>query len=174
MSKKTTKKAKKQITKIESKTKDTDKTDQMLEISRIIRAPAERIYNAFTDPDAFAKFFPPHGFTGNVSEMNPVVGGKFKMVFKNFSTGSAQKFSGEYLELTPHSKIRYTTSFADPNMPGVIETIIDLISLGNVTEVKILMKGIAKEMPIQFAKMGWQESIQLLEQLVEPNIPDNP
>ena len=164
MSKKTTKKTeKKQETTNEPKT---------LYITRVIRAPVERVYKAFIEPDAMAKWLPPHGFTGKVTEMDARVGGLYKMTFTNFTTGSSHSFGGEFLELTPFSKIRYTDKFDDPNMPGVMETIIEFKKTIGGTEVLITQKGVPSPMPLEFAKMGWQESLQLLEQLVIPEIPD--
>ena len=165
MSKKTAKKTKKES---ESDLENT------LKISRVIRAPAERIYKAFLDPDAMAKWLPPHGFTGKVTESDVKIGGVYKMTFTNFTTGTSHSFGGKYLELTPYTRIRYTDIFDDPNMPGTMETIIELKELPIVgaTEIKITQKGIPAQMPVGFARMGWQESIMLLEQLVVPEIPD--
>ena len=169
MSKTQTKKPK-QGTKNKTETKK--EKDNVLVISRFIRAPAERVYKAFIDPDAMAKWLPPHGFTGKVTEMDAQVGGKYHMTFTNFTTGTSHSFGGEYLELTPYTRIRYTDIFDDPNMPGVMETTIELTSTFAGTEVTITQTGIPSQMPVEFAKMGWQESIQLLEQLVTPEIPD--
>ena len=165
MSKKQTKKPKK-----DSKQED----GNVLVISRIIRAPPERVYKAFIDPDAMAKWLPPHGFTGKVTEMNAQVGGNYKMTFTNFTTGSSHSFGGEFLELTPHSRISYTDKFDDPNMPGIITTTIEFTKTVAGTQVTITQKGVPSQIPIEFARMGWQESIALLEQLVTPEIPDNP
>ena len=169
MSKKTTKKAKKT-------TEKEPEQDQgnTLKISRVIRAPPERVYKAFLDPDAMAKWLPPHGFTGRVTESDVKVGGVYKMTFTNFTTGNSHSFGGKYLELTPYTKIRYTDVFDDPNMPGTMETTIELTKLpvSGTTEVKITQKNIPSQMPVEFARMGWQESLQLLEQLVIPEIPD--
>ncbi len=167
MSKKTTKTGNKQVKKTETPTKD-----DTLVITRVIRAPAERVYKAFIDPDAMAKWLPPHGFTGKVTKMDARVGGEYNMTFTNFTTGSSHSFGGEYLELTPFSRIRYTDKFDDPNMPGVMETIIEFTKIMSGTEVRITQKGVPSQIPLEFAKMGWQESIQLLEQLVVPEIPD--
>ena len=144
----------------------------VLKISRIIRAPAERIYKAFLDPDAMAKWLPPHGFTGKVTESDVRVGGHYKMTFTNFTTGNSHSFSGKYLELTPNTKIRYTDQFDDPSMPEIMETIIEFQPTQAGTRVLITQKGLSPKMPIDFATAGWQESLQLLEQLVIPEIPD--
>lgn len=168
MSKKTAKITKKPVKEPESA------PDNTLKISRVIRAPPERVYKAFLDPDAMAKWLPPHGFTGRVTESNVKVGGAYKMTFTNFTTGSSHSFGGKYLELTPYTKIRYTDIFDDPNRPGTMETIIELkkLPVSGTTEVKITQKNIPMQMPVEFARMGWQESLQLLEQLVIPEIPD--
>lgn len=165
MSKKTAKKTKK-----ESETE----LENTLKISRVIRAPPERVYNAFLDPDAMCKWLPPHGFTGHINESNVKVGGTYNMTFTNFTTGSSHSFGGKYLELTPYTKIRYTDIFDDPNRPGTMETIIELkkLPVSGTTEVKITQKNIPSQIPVEFARMGWQESLQLLEQLVIPEIPD--
>lgn len=152
----------------------TSNTGNTLVISRIIRAPAKRIYKAFLDPDAMVKWSPPHGFTGKVTESDPRVGGEYKMTFTNFTTGKSHSFGGTYLELTPYTRIRYTDQFEDPNMPGVMETTIEFKETLAGTEVTITQKGIPPQIPIEFAKAGWQESMQLLEQLVIPEIPDAP
>lgn len=173
MSKKTTKKVKQES---EVMKESAPKSEQVLHITRVIRAPQERVYKAFIDPDAMAKWLPPHGFTGRVTESNVKVGGVYKMTFTNFTTSKSHTFGGKYLELTPYSKIRYTDAFDDPNMPGTMETIIELtkLQISGATEVKITQKGIPSQMPVEFAHMGWQESLQLLEQLVIPEIPDTP
>lgn len=171
MSKKTAKKGK-QVPKKETTTETTG--DNTLVITRVIRAPPERVYKAFIDPSAMNKWLPPHGFTGNVTKMDARVGGEYHMTFTNFTTGSSHSFGGEFLELTPYTRIRYTDKFDDPNQPGVMETIIEFTKLMSGTEVKVTQKNIPSQMPLEFAKMGWQESIQLLEQLVTPEIPDVP
>ena len=150
-----------------------DKQENVLRISRVIRAPAERVYKAFLDPDAMAKWLPPHGFTGKVTESDVREGGHYKMTFTNFSTGNSHSFGGKYVELTPYSRIRYTDQFDDPNMPGEMEVTIEFVKNIAGTEVKITQKGIPSQIPLEFATMGWQESLQLLEQLVVPDIPDN-
>jgi uncharacterized protein YndB with AHSA1/START domain len=162
MSKKTTKKS---IPKKEEQ-------GNTLIITRVIRAPIERVYKAFLDPEAMVKWFPPHGFTAKISEMDARVGGRYKMSFTNFSTGKSSSFGGTYLELKPHSLIKFNDKFDDPNMPGQMETTIELTNTIAGTLVKITQTGIPVQMPIEFATMGWQESIQLLEQLVTPEIPD--
>lgn len=168
MSKKTTKKTTKKVTEQTSEPAE----NNILVISRVIRAPAERIYKAFLNPDAMAKWLPPHGFTGKVTEMDPKEGGHYKMTFTNFTTDKSHSFGGTFLELKPYKLIRYTDIFDDPNTPGEMETIIEFNSSVAGTKVTITQKGIPSQMPVDFARMGWQESIQLLEQLVIPEIPD--
>lgn len=171
MSKKTTKKG----TNDNQPKKVADQSSKnTLVITRVIRAPPERVYKAFIDPDAMAKWLPPHGFTGKVNKMDARVGGKYNMTFTNFTTGSSHSFGGEFLELTPYSHIRYTDIFDDPKTPGVIETIIEFTKIMSGTEVRITQKNVPSQIPLEFAKMGWQESILLLEQLVVPEIPDSP
>ena len=145
-----------------------------LEIKRIIRAPAERIYKAFLDPDAMAKWLPPHGYTGKVTESDVKVGGHYKMTFTNFTTGSSHSFGGKYVELTPYSRIRYTDQFDDPTMPGPMEVTISFRETLAGTEVTVIQKGIPEQIPMEFATMGWQQSMELLEHLVVPEIPDSP
>jgi len=146
-------------------------------LHRVIRAPAERLYRAFLDPDAMAKWLPPHGFTGKVHSMNPRVGGGYKMSFTNFSTGKSHSFGGTYTELTPHPpemRIRYTDRFDDPNMPGEMQVTINLRKVACGTELEIVQAGIPAAIPVEFCYLGWQESLSLLAHLVEPEIPDAP
>lgn len=152
-----------------SKQMDSTRT---LNITRIIRAPAERIYKAFLDPDAMVKWLPPHGFTGKVTEMDAKVGGIYKMSFTNFTTGTSHSFGGKYLELTPFTKIRYMDQFDDPSMPNPMEVTIEFRETLAGTEVKITQTNIPEQIPMEFAMAGWQQSIELLEQLVVPEIPD--
>jgi len=136
-----------------------------------MRAPAERIYRAFLDPTAMVKWLPPHGFTGKITEINPEVGGIYKMSFTNFTTQQTHSFGGRYLELVPYKLIRYDDQFDDPSMPGIIETTIEFEEVAVGTWVTITQEGIPEEIPVEFATMGWQESIDLLMKLVEPEIP---
>lgn len=140
-------------------------------IKRMITAPPERIYRAFLDPDAMAKWLPPHGFTGRVTKSDVKVGGGYKMTFTNFTTGESHSFGGTYVELTPNERICYTDKFDDPNMPGEMEVTIELRKTTVGTEVTITQKNIPEQIPVEFATMGWQESLHLLEQLVIPEIP---
>jgi uncharacterized protein YndB with AHSA1/START domain len=139
---------------------------------RILRAAPERVYRAFLDPDALAKWIPPHGFTGKVHEMDVRVGGGYRMSFTNFGTGRSHSFGGTYAELVPHSRIRYTDRFDDPNLPGEMQVTISLGAVSRGTELEIVQEGIPAVIPVEFCYLGWQESLALLAHLVEPDIPD--
>lgn len=143
-------------------------------LHRVLRAKPERVYRAFIDPDAMAKWLPPNGFTGKVHEMDAKVGGIYKMSFTNFSTGKSHSFGGKFLELTPHERIRYTDKFDDPNLPGEMITTISLKQISCGTELNITQEGIPAMIPVEFCCLGWQESLALLTKLVEPEIPDQP
>jgi uncharacterized protein YndB with AHSA1/START domain len=144
----------------------------IVRLHRVLRAPPERVYRAFLDPDAMVKWLPPHGFTGKVHHMDARVGGSHRMSFTNFSTGSSHSFGGRYVELTPHERIRYTDQFDDPAMPGEMQVTISLAAVACGTEVTITQEGIPPEIPLEFCYLGWQESLSLLAHLVEPEIPD--
>lgn len=141
-------------------------------LHRIIKAKPERLYRAFLDPDALVKWCPPHGFTGKVHSMDARVGGGYKMSFTNFSTGSSHSFGGTYLELKPNELIRYNDQFDDPNLPGQMQVLITLKPVLCGTELRIEQSGIPAAIPLEFCYAGWQESLQLLAQLTEPEIPD--
>ena len=141
-------------------------------LHRVLRAPAERVYRAFLDPEAMAKWLPPHGFTCKVHEMDVRVGGRFRMSFTNFSTGNGHSFGGEYLELVPHEKIRYTDRFDDPSLPGEMSATIALRAVLCGTELTIVQEGIPAMIPVEMCYLGWQESLAALALLVEPEIPD--
>ncbi len=143
-----------------------------IQLHRVLRAPSERIYRAFLDADATAKWLPPNGFTGKVDRMEAKVGGTFQMSFQNFTTGKSHSFGGEYLELVPHTRIRYTDKFDDPNLPGVIQVTIDLKEVSCGTEVNIKQEGVPGAIPAEACYLGWQESLILLGKLVEAEIPD--
>jgi uncharacterized protein YndB with AHSA1/START domain len=145
-----------------------------IQLHRVLRAPAERIYRAFLEAAAMAKWLPPNGFTCTVHEMNAKVGGSYKMSFTNFSTGKSHAFGGEYLELRPHERIRYTDKFDDPNMPGVMQTTINLKEVFCGTDVSITQEGVPGAIPAEACYLGWQESLILLGKLVEAEIPDQP
>jgi uncharacterized protein YndB with AHSA1/START domain len=141
-------------------------------LHRVLKAPPERVYRAFLDPDAMTKWLPPHGFTGKVHAMDARVGGGHRMSFTNFSTGKSHSFGGTYVELTPHERIRYTDRFDDPNLPGEMQVTISLGKVACGTELSIVQEGIPSVIPVEFCYLGWQESLSLLAQLVEPEIPD--
>jgi uncharacterized protein YndB with AHSA1/START domain len=130
------------------------------------------VYKAFLDPDAMAKWLPPHGFTGRVHQMDARVGGGYKMSFTNFGTGSSHSFGGTYQELVPGQRIRYTDRFDDPGLPGEMSVTIGLREVSCGTELQITQEGIPPVIPVELCYLGWQESLALLAQLVEPNIPD--
>lgn len=140
-------------------------------LHRILRAPPERIYRAYLDPDAMAKFLPPYGFTGRVLEMDARVGGIYRMQFTNFSSGQTHAFGGKYLELVPNEKIVNTDIFDDPNLPGQMITTISLRVVSCGTEVTAVQEGIPAMIPVEMCYLGWQETMQQLAQLVEPDIP---
>jgi uncharacterized protein YndB with AHSA1/START domain len=139
---------------------------------RVLRAPAERIYRAFLDADAKAKWLPPNGFTGRVHHIDARVGGLYKMSFTNFSSGKSHSFGGEYLELVPHERLRWTDRFDDPNLPGEMTVAVTLTPVSVGTDVTIVQEGIPDVIPAEACVLGWQESLVLLGQLVEAEIPD--
>jgi uncharacterized protein YndB with AHSA1/START domain len=143
-----------------------------IRLHRVIRATPEKIYKAFLDADAKVKWLPPNGFTGKVHHLEAKVGGTYKMSFTNFTTGSSHSFGGEYLELTPHERIRYTDKFDDPNLPGEMETAINLKKVSCGTELSIVQEGVPAAIPAEACYLGWQESLILLAKLVEAEIPD--
>ena len=143
-----------------------------VKLHRVLRAPAERIYRAFLDPDAMAKWLPPHGFTGKVHEMDARVGGRYKMSFSNFSTGNSHIFGGEYLELVENERIVHTDKFDDANLPGEMRVVVALKPVLVGTELSIEQSGIPDAIPVEACYLGWQESLQLLGQLVQAQIPD--
>lgn len=138
---------------------------------RVFRAPPDRVWRAFTDADALAKWLPPYGFTCTVHELDARVGGRFRMSFRNFSNSQAHGFGGEYLELVPDSLIRYTDVFDDPNLPGVLEVTVTLRPVLCGTELKVEQAGIPEPIPLEMCHLGWQESLAQLATLVEPDIP---
>ena len=146
-------------------------TTGTVRLHRVLRATPERIYRAFLDADAMAKWLPPYGFTCKVHHMDAKVGGSFRMSFTNFSSGHGHAFGGEYRELVPHSRIRYSDKFDDPNMPGEMETTVVLKPVSCGTDVDIVQTGIPAMIPIEMCYLGWQESLAQLACLVEPVIP---
>jgi uncharacterized protein YndB with AHSA1/START domain len=145
-----------------------------IQLHRVLRAKPERVYRAFLDPDAMAKWLPPNGFTGKVHQMDPKVGGTYKMSFTNFTTGKSHSFGGKYVELKPHERIRYTDKFDDANLPGEMQTTIVLRQVFCGTELNITQEGIPAMIPAEACYLGWQESLTLLAKLVEAEIPDQP
>lgn len=143
-----------------------------IRLHRVLRSTPERIYRAFIDADAMAKWLPPNGFTGKVHEMNAKVGGTFRMSFTNFTTGKSHAFGGSYLELVPHERIRYTDVFDDPNLPGEMRTTVTLKPVSVGTEVNIVQEGVPGIIPPEACYLGWQESLILLGKLVEAEIPE--
>ena len=139
---------------------------------RVLRSAPESVYRAFLDPDAMAKWLPPNGFTGKVHAMDPKVGGGYKMSFTNFGTGKSHSFGGSYVELTPNEQIRYTNKFDDPNLPGEMQVTVKLRKVLCGTEVDIVQEGVPEAIPAEMCYLGWQDSLVLLANLVEPEIPD--
>ena len=143
-----------------------------VKLHRVLSAPPERVYRAFLDADAMAKWLPPHGFTCKVHQLDAKVGGLYKMSFTNFSTGHSHAFGGKYLELIPNTLIRNTDVFDDPNLPGEMITTVSLKQVSVGTEVNITQEGIPEVIPVEGCYLGWQESLTLLAQLVQAEIPD--
>jgi uncharacterized protein YndB with AHSA1/START domain len=141
-------------------------------LHRVLRAKPERVYRAFLDSDAMVKWLPPYGFTGKVHHLDAKVGGTFKMSFTNFSTGSSHSFGGSYLELVPNERIRHTDKFDDPNLPGEMMVTVSFKPVSCGTELSIVQEGIPEVIPLEACHLGWQESLALLAQLVDPEIPD--
>ena len=139
-------------------------------LHRVLTAKPEKIYRAFIEPDAMARWLPPNGFTGKVHHLDARLGGTFKMSFTNFTTGSTIEFGGEYLELVPHERLRYTDVFDDPNLPGEMQVTVTLKKVSVGTEITIMQEGIPEVIPLEMCYLGWQESLQSLARLVEPEI----
>ena len=147
------------------------KTNTIL-LHRVLRTTPEKIYKAFLDPDAMAKWLPPNGFTAKVHQMDAKVGGTYKMSFTNFTTNKSHSFGGTYVELTPHERIRYTDKFDDPNLPGEMQTTITLTKVSCGTDLNIVQEAVPAVIPAEACYLGWQESLAQLAKLVEPEIPD--
>lgn len=143
-----------------------------IRLHRVLRAKPERIYRAFLDADAMAKWLPPYGFTCKVHHMDAQVGGTFRMSFTNFTSGNGHSFGGEYLELVPSQKICYSDKFDDPNLPGEMKTTVTLTQVSCGTEIAIVQEGVPEMIPLEMCYLGWQESLAQLANLVEPEIPD--
>ncbi len=142
-----------------------------VQLQRVLRATPERVYRAFLDPDAMPKWLPPHGFTGKVHHVDARVGGTYKMSFTNFSSGTSHSFGGEYLELVPNERICHTDRFDNPGLPGEMRTTIHLKKVSCGTELRVVQEGIPDVIPVEGCYLGWQESLLLLAQLVEAEIP---
>jgi uncharacterized protein YndB with AHSA1/START domain len=144
--------------------------ENTVKLHRVLRAPPERIYRAFLDAHALAKWLPPHGFTCKVHHFDAKVGGTYKMSFTNFTNGHSHSFGGEFLELVPNQRIRHTDKFDDPNLPGQMQTTISLRQVSVGTELTVVQEGIPSAIPVEACYLGWQESLTLLAQLVEAEI----
>ena len=143
-----------------------------IRLHRVLKAPPDRVYRAFLDPDAMVKWLPPNGFTGKVHAMDARVGGSHQMSFTNFATGSSHSFGGTYLELIPGERLRYTNAFDDPTLPGGMEVTVTLKKVSCGTELQVTQEGIPDVIPPEACYLGWQESLVLLGKLVEAEIPD--
>ncbi|HET9340511.1 MAG TPA: SRPBCC family protein [Casimicrobiaceae bacterium] len=146
-------------------------TTGTVRLHRVLRAKPERVYRAFLDADAMAKWLPPYGFTCKVHHLDPRVGGTYKMTFTNFTSGNGHSFGGEYRELVPHERLRYTDRFDDPNLPGEMMTTVSLRAVSCGTELNVVQEGLPSVIPVEMCYLGWQESLAQLATLVEPEIP---
>lgn len=141
-------------------------------LHRVLTAPPEKVFKAFTDPDAMASWLPPYGFVCQVHTMEMKVGGSYKMSFTNFTTGNSHSFGGEYLEIVPNERLKYNDRFDDPNLPSEMITTVVLKAVSCGTEISITQEGIPVAIPVEMCYLGWQESLEKMKKLVEPNIPD--
>ena len=146
-------------------------SSRSVRLHRVLRAPPEKVYRAFLEAEALAKWLPPYGFTCTVHHLEAKVGGSFRMSFRNFSTGNGHSFGGEYVELVPNQRIRYTDKFDDPNLPGTLEVTVSLKAVSCGTELAITQAGIPEVIPLEMCYLGWQDSLTQLAALVEPDIP---
>lgn len=146
-------------------------SDRTVHLHRVLRAPPQRVYRAFLEPGALAKWLPPYGFTCTVHHLEARVGGTFRMSFHNFSGGGGHSFGGEYLELVPDQRLRYTDRFDDPNLPGTLAVTVSLLAVACGTELNVTQSGIPEAIPLEMCYLGWQESLLQLAALVEPDIP---
>jgi uncharacterized protein YndB with AHSA1/START domain len=145
-----------------------------VQLHRVLAAPPERVYRAFTNPEAMSKWLPPHGFIGKVHSMDFRVGGGYKMSFTNLTTMNSHSFGGKYVEIKPNEMLKYTDKFDDPKMPGEMQVTVSFKKVIGGTELKVTQEGIPEQIPAEMCYMGWQQSLNLLTQLVEPEIPDGP
>ena len=143
-----------------------------IRLHRVLRATPERVYRAFLDPDARTKWLPPYGFTAKMHHTDDRLGGTYKMSFTNFTTGKSHSFGGKYLELSPHERIRYSDKFDDPNLPGEMQVTVSLKKVSCGTELNVTQEGVPDVIPAEACYLGWQESLEQLAKLVEPEIPD--
>lgn len=141
-------------------------------LHRVLRSKPERVYRAFLEPDALVKWLPPNGFTATVHHFEPRVGGTYKMSFRNFTTGASHSFGGKYLELVPNERIRHTDVFDDPSLPGEMQVTVSIKTVPVGVDLQIVQEGVPEVIPIEACYLGWQESLKLLAQLVETEIPD--
>jgi uncharacterized protein YndB with AHSA1/START domain len=148
-------------------------TTGIVKIHRVLRAPPERVYRAFLDAGALAKWLPPYGFTCSVEHIDARVGGTFKMAFTNFGAGGGHAFGGRYLDLLPGKRIRYTDRFDDPNLPGEMQTTVSLSPVLCGTDLSVVQEGVPEAIPLEMCYLGWQESLAQLATLVEPEIPSS-
>lgn len=148
-------------------------SDNTVRLHRVLRTTPAKLYRAFLEPDAMARWLPPNGFTCTVHALDARVGGTFKMSFRNFSTGNGHSFGGTYLELVPNERLRYTDKFDDPGMPGEMITTVTMRAVSCGTELAVVQEGIPSVIPVEGCYLGWQESLEHLARLVEPEIPDN-
>jgi uncharacterized protein YndB with AHSA1/START domain len=146
--------------------------DNSVSLHKVLKAPPEKVYRAFTATNAISSWIPPYGFLCTVQEMNVKVGGTYKMSFHNFSTGNGHSFGGKYVDIKPSEFLKYTDQFDDPNLPGVMTTSVWLKKVSVGTEIKILQEGIPSMIPVEMCYLGWQDSLEKLTKLVEPEIPD--
>jgi uncharacterized protein YndB with AHSA1/START domain len=151
--------------------KSAEASTNTIRLHRVLAAKPEKVYRAFLDADAMAKWLPPFGFTCRVHHLDAKVGGTFRMSFTNFTTGKGHSFGGEYLELVPHERIRYTDRFDDPSLPGIIEVTVALEAVSVGTEIEIEQSGLPAVIPVEACYLGWQQSLRQLADLVEPEIP---
>ena len=147
-------------------------TTNTVRLHRVLRTTPEKIYRAVLDPDAFARWLPPNGYTAKVHEMDAKVGGKYRMSFTNFTTGHSHAFGGTYLELVPNERVRYSSTFDDPNLPGEMQTTFTVKKVSCGTELNVVQEGIPRMIPTEACYLGWQESLAFLAKLVEPDIPN--
>lgn len=147
-------------------------TANTVRLHRVLRATPEKVYRAFLDPDAMVKWLPPHGFTAKIHHAEAKVGGSYRMSFTNFTTGHSHAFGGTYLELSPNERIRYTDQFEDPNLPGEMTTTVTLRKVSCGVELNITQEGLPEVIPLEECYLGWQQSLEQLARLVEPEIPD--